>query len=179
MKNKIIGVDVDLTLCDSVTPWQNWYRDLTGHDISEEIDEVNNDLQDLMKRHNDPLSFWKKPDLYDKIPPFQDAIDVLQRLSDRGYTILFISTCFPEHENSKRMFLKRHFPMGSGFISTSDKQYITMDWFIDDYKKNLKAVQAHQPECNCFHIKSGINKADGFPFGDWDEFESMILASED
>ncbi len=173
--DKIIGVDVDLTVCDSVTPWKAWYAKLTGHDISKEITEVNNDLQDLMKRHSDPLSFWKKDDLYDDIEPFEIAIKVLTKLSDMGFTIVFVSSCFPEHENSKRMFLKRHFPMSSGFVSTSDKQFVKMDYFIDDYKKNLKLVQLWQPECRCFHVESGINKPDGFPFGDWDTFFEMIL----
>jgi len=176
--NKIIGVDVDLTVCDSVTPWKDWYRKLTGHDITDEISEVNNDLQDLMKHHSDPLSFWKKTDLYDNIKPYKEAVEVLTHLSELGYTIVFVSSCFPEHENSKKMFLKRHFPFASGFISTSDKQFVQMDFFIDDYKKNLKLVQSHQPRCNCFHIKSGINKEDGFPFGDWEKFEEMVLQSE-
>lgn len=170
----IIGVDVDLTVVDSLNPWITWYRDLTGHDITEEISSVNNDLQDLMKRHSDPLAFWKKPDLYDKLEPFEEAITVLRNLHEQGHTIIFVSTCFPEHENSKRMFIQRNFPFSSGFISTGDKQFVKMDVFIDDYKKNLVQVKTIQPDCFCYHFDSGINTKGRYEYGDWDRFQELV-----
>lgn len=179
VNGKIIGVDIDLTVVDSVTPWKDWYLKLTGHDLGDEISNVNNDLQALMHKHSDPLSFWKDTELYDDLTAFEDSIRILKKLHSEGYNIVFVSTCFPEHENSKKMFCQRNFPFMSGFISTADKQFVKMDYFIDDYKKNLRLVKSYQPECGVFHIRSDINsKSDEFTYGSWDDFYSFIYECE-
>lgn len=177
MKDLIIGVDVDLTVVESVDPWRAWYEKLTGHDLGE-ITDVNNDLQSLMHKHSDPLAFWKQKDLYDDMEAFQHAINTLSLMHEKGAIIIFVSSCFPEHESSKRMFLQRNFPFMEGFISTSDKQFVKMDYFIDDYKKNLRAVKEFQPECGCFHIQSKINSKGEFPYGDWTTFFEFIVQNE-
>ena len=174
-KNKVIGVDVDLTVCDVVTDWIKWYKDLTGHDISDDISTTNNDLEKVMHKHSDPLSFWKKPDLYDKTQAFPDAVKVLTGLYNDGYDIIFISSCFPEHETSKRMFCQRSFPFMAGFISTSDKQFINMDYFIDDYSKYLTKVFEYNSKVKCYHIKSDINSAKRmFDYGGWNQFDRFV-----
>jgi len=170
---KIIGVDVDLTVVDTVSPWTEWYFKLTGHDIGE-ITSENNDIENLMHNHSDPLLFWKDPKLYDELCPIYGAVETLQKLKDEGYEILFISSCFPEHETSKRLFLRRWFNFDHGFVSTSDKQYIKCDFFIDDFKKYCKLVSEKQPECKVFQINSGINNKSDFEFGNWDDFYDFV-----
>ena len=171
--SRIIGVDVDLTVVESVDPWKEWYFKLTGHDIGE-ITNVDNDLQSLMHRHHNPLEFWEKSDLYDEMQPFTEAVNILQMLHDEGFTIIFVSSCAPEHERSKRMFCQRHFPFMAGFVSTPDKQFVKMDYFIDDYDKNCKLVQDLQPDCGVFQIQSKINEKSDFMFGDWVMFYKFI-----
>ncbi len=173
---KIIGVDVDLTVVDSVTPWKKWYLDLTGHDLGE-ITSVNSNIQDMMHQHSDPLSFWKNP-IYDNLEAFQDAIEVLTVLNAEGYRIVFISACFPEHTESKRMFLRRNFNFEHGFIATHDKQYCRVDFFIDDYMKYCKLVKDANPGCTVFQHKTAINETGDHPYGTWDDFYRLIQESK-
>ena len=68
MSNRpVLLVDVDLTVVDSLSPWVEWYTNLTGHSIDEDIQSVSWNVENLMHNHDDPLSFWKKPDLYDNL----------------------------------------------------------------------------------------------------------------
>ena len=150
---KILAVDVDLTVVDSVTPWLEWYKKLTGHDLGK-ITNDNSNVEELMHNHNDPLSFWKKGDLYDDLEPIENTVEVLRKLSEH-MDIIFVSACFPEHENSKKMFLNRNFPFMKGFISTSDKQYVKCDYFIDDYYKYVKLI--YDTGVKCYQIKTDIN----------------------
>jgi len=171
----IIGIDVDLTVVDSVTPWKEWYKKLTGHDISDEIDTTDYNLEKLMKMHNDPLAFWRKSDLYDNLEAYKDAVEYINVLKEEGHIILFVSSCMPEHEQSKRMFLQRNFNF-DGFISTHDKQYVDMDFFIDDYDKNLNAVSNFRSDCKCFRIDSEVNRSAPTKFrnGNWKQFYDFI-----
>lgn len=172
---KIIAIDVDLTVVDSVSPWKQWYTNLTGHDLGE-ITSDSNDLETLMKNHNDPLQFWRKPDLYDSMEPIKEAVLYIGLLKDLGFTIIFVSACMPEHEQSKRFFLQRNFPYMDGFISTGDKSFIRCDYFVDDYKKYCRQMLPH---ADVFHIKTEINSAcDEFPYVDWYQIYNSIKEKE-
>ena len=169
----IIAIDVDLTVVDTVTPWKEWYTKLTGHDLGE-ITSENNDLETLMKQHNDPLKFWRKPDLYDDLKPIPEAELYIHELKKLDTEIVFVSACMPEHEESKRMFLRRNFKFQHGFVSTSDKQYVKCDYFIDDYKKYCEMMIGNS---KVFQIKTSLNSPDiegRFPYVDWEEIYEHI-----
>lgn len=170
--SKIVAVDVDLTVVDSVTPWKAWYTKLTGHDLGNLTSE-NNDMETMMKNHSDPMKFWRQEDLYDELSPIQESVKALKKINDMGYKIIFVSACQPEHEYSKRMFLGRNFPFMAGFVSTGDKQYVTCDYFIDDYKKYCRQMMG---KAKVFHIKTEINSSSNgeFPYVDWEEIVEMI-----
>ena len=169
---KILAVDVDLTVVDAVTPWRIWYKNLTGHDIGE-VTAENNDLESLMHQHHDPLSYWRSNTLYDNLEPFPEAVKALESLSEH-VDIIFVSACFPEHEQSKRLFLKRNFPFMKGFISTHDKQYSKCDYFVDDYKKYCN--QLHEVGVKVYQIKTALNSpSDLFPYLTWEEIEQDII----
>lgn len=172
---KILAIDVDLTVVDTVSPWKIWYTNLTGHDIGE-ITSDSNDLETLMKNHNDPLQFWRKPDLYDNLTALDDALKYIPMLKELGLEIIFVSACIPEHEQSKRFFLQRNFPFMDGFISTGDKSYVRCDYFVDDYKKYCRQMlkQAH-----VYHIKTELNTpSDEFPYVNWKEIYEDIKTKE-
>lgn len=133
---KIIAVDVDLTVVEMIEPWITWYRDKTGENITS-FDNKTWHIEDLMVHHRDPMEFWKNPNLYDDKLPIPYSVHVLTELHNIGYTIIFVSHCMPEHEDSKRYFIKRHFPFHSAFVSTGDKGYVKCDIFIDDSDKYL------------------------------------------
>lgn len=169
-----IGIDVDLTVVDSVAPWKEWYRKLTGHDISDEIKITDYNLEKLMKLHKNPLEFWSKTDLYDNLEPIKNSVEVIKKLKEEGYIIIFVSACVPAHEQSKRKFLQRNFEF-DGFISTNDKQFVDMDYFIDDYEKNLLTVSSFR-NCKCFRIDSEVNffTKSIFHGGSWKDFYKFV-----
>ena len=168
----VIAVDVDLTVVDSVTPWKAWYTKLTGHDLGEVTSE-NNNLEEMMKNHNDPMQFWRQPDLYDNLQPIKEAVRALKKLHNMGYKIIFVSACQPEHEVSKRMFLGRNFPYHDGFISTGDKKHVACDYFIDDYKKYCRQ---QNDRATVFQIKTELNSSSNgeFAYVDWEEIVEIM-----
>lgn len=154
---KIIAVDVDLTVVDTLNPWLEWYDALTGHDIFDDVKKETYNLEELMHMHPSPLDYWKKPDLYDDLVPMGDSVEILKELSDK-YDIIFVSSCFPEHITSKELFLQKYFSFHKGFISTHQKQYAKCDIFIDDYIKHIDQVKKYNPECLCILHKSDMNE---------------------
>lgn len=136
MKEMIIGVDVDLTVVDTLTEWLNWYEQETGHEIKS-FEGLSWNIDRLMVNHKDPMSFWKQVDLYDGLKPLKNSVEVLEKLS-QNHQVVFVSQCEPEHEFSKRKFLDKYFPFSSGFVSTGDKHFVRCDIFIDDSGKMLK-----------------------------------------
>lgn len=171
-ERKVLAVDVDLTVVDSVRPWIEWYKDLTGEEL-EEISSENNNLEVMMHQHHDPLSYWKSGILYDKLQAFPEATTSLRNLSDH-LDIIFVSACMPEHELSKKLFLKRNFPFMKGFISTHDKHFTRCDYFVDDYKKYC--TQLHECGVKVYQIKTSINSSsDMYPYMNWSEIEKDIL----
>lgn len=151
---KIIAVDVDLTVVDSVTPWVNWYQKLTGHDIIDEINNTEWNVDKLMHFHNSPMDFWKQPDLYDNLEPIPEAKIALDELS-KSRDIIFVSSCYPEHIKSKEFFLRRNFPYHKAFIDAHFKGFTRCDYMIDDYLKNLEQFP---DSVKTFHLQSAINK---------------------
>lgn len=173
-RRKVILVDVDLTVVNPVVGWVGWYHNLTGHDIEDDMKDIEWNVDSLMHYHPDPLSYWKKPDLYDEMVPYPDAVKVLTALSS-WCDIVFVSHCFPEHETSKRFFCQRNFPFMSGFISTKEKKYVKGDFFIDDLEKNLKDFIEHQPDSFVYKIKSQFNGKGDIPQSTWDDIGIIIL----
>jgi len=169
---KIIAIDVDLTVVDTVSPWKDWYHKLTGHDIGE-ISSENNDLETLMKRHDDPLKFWRDPKLYDDLMALEPALYFIEKIHDLGVKVVFVSACMPEHESSKKFFLRRNFPYMEGFISTADKRFVKCDYFVDDYRRYCDEM--YEEGVNVFQIKTSLNSpSDKYPYCTWDVIYEMI-----
>lgn len=176
MNKKVILVDVDETVVPSVRHWVQWYKDLTGHDLFDDLKDENGKTKDLlasMHNHDEPMKFWKQPDLYQQMLPRKHSVEVLERLS-KDFDIVFVSASMPEHTESKGFFLKKFFPFHSGFVSTADKEFVRGDVFIDDYKKYLDMVQDYQPDCLCIHIKTMLSNKGKYPLLGWLEIEDYI-----
>lgn len=174
-KRKIIGVDVDLTVVNPVPGWLSWYKSLTGHELTS-LQEFN--LEHLMTEHHDPMEFWKNPKLYDDLIPIENSVESLKKIKELGYDIVFVSHCYPEHFNSKKLFLKRNFPFADGFVDTADKRFVQCDIFIDDYKKYLRQVKEYNSNCWCIQIESQLNSKGEFLYGNWNDILKAIEAAE-
>lgn len=170
-------VDVDDTVVPSVKEWVEWYHELTGHELTNDLRDENgrtNNLLDLMHKHRNPMEFWKQPYLYQKMKPRRHSVEVLKEMSEH-YEIVFVSASMPEHTSSKEMFLTKYFDFHDGFVSTSMKKYVKADYFIDDYKNYLRQVQEYQPDCKCIQIKTKLSNEGEFPLMDWLEIRDYLI----
>jgi 5'(3')-deoxyribonucleotidase len=173
----IIACDVDLTVVDSLTPWMDWFKQFTDkpvlnltrtYDLVTEMKEIL--VADGLKNYVDPISFWRKPDLYDKLEPVEGSVEALKRAHDNGQTIVFVSSCFPEHTQSKINFLKRCFNFSDGFIATHEKHYVAYSELIDDKLEHMALGFEHRYMAS--HILFTGIRADGFE-KDREPYEQM------
>ncbi len=153
----VIGVDVDLTVVDTLTVWLNWYEKQTGHNVKEKVKGWNGNIETLMHKHKSPLEFWKIEDLYENLEPIEHSVEILERLSKCGHEIIFVSSCFAEHYYSKEKFLEKHFPFKSGFISTKEKWHTDVDVMIDDFDKNLNEMSKRK-SVKTYQFKTLLNQ---------------------
>lgn len=162
--------DVDETVVPIVKKWVDWYHDLTGHILTHEMHTNGraNNLLDLMHNHDEPMKFWRDPQLYHGMRPRKNCVEVLKELSET-YDIVFVSNSFSEHSDSKKLFLTKHFPFHKGYIATSEKRFVKAEVFIDDYKDYLRRVKEYQPDCECIHIKTHLSNKGEFPLLEWTE----------
>ena len=141
--NKICAIDVDLTVVDTFTPWMHWFYALTDGESIRNVDGCYNlvpEMNEIIKAKNlkfDPFSFWKRKDLYDDLSPIAGSLQTVNLLKERGWDVVFVSTCTPEHTKSKMDFLGRNFPNADGFISTDKKFFVDYTLIIDDSLSNI------------------------------------------
>lgn len=94
---------------------------------------------------NDPMDWWRRPDLYAKMNPLPGAFEFLVNLKQilledfDNVEFVAVSKCEPEHERSKRQFVYDKFPgVFNGFVSTDEKHLLAGDLLIDDNPKYVE-----------------------------------------
>lgn len=94
---------------------------------------------------NDPMDWWRRPDLYAKMNPLPGAYEFLVNLKKilledfDNVEFVAVSKCEPEHERSKRQFVYDKFPgIFNGFVSTDEKHLLAGDVLIDDNPKYVE-----------------------------------------
>ena len=106
----VIGIDFDITCVDTVFcegGWHDYLNNMSHNKLPREyfesLDEVEYDLHghypDLA--HDEAMSFWHCPHLYQKLRPRADAVKVISRLIKLGFNIVFIGHCTGGHYESK------------------------------------------------------------------------------
>lgn len=170
LTRKMIAIDMDLTIVDSLTPWLKWIKQTQGREfpigafagipgysgnrIPDWLSSYDN-MGDYFRDHykgsapeydvNVFNGFWEQPFLYQNLSPIEGAVQGIKRLS-QGYDIVFVTHCHPEHFESKKMFLKSYFKgMDYGFIDTKDKMYVGYDVLIDDNIGVIRKGMARNP----------------------------------
>lgn len=141
--NKTIILDVDGPLAKADEAWLKWLEGVTSTTLAKEPTDY-----DLTKYFKEELAleditgfeFWKGQDVYRNIDPVEGSIDACEALSEMGYRLLPVSKVYAEHTDSKRRWLKRHYPMLDEpiYISLSgSKSDIRGDIIIDDRVDNF------------------------------------------
>lgn len=174
-----IGVDVDLTIVDTLTPWLDWFKSKTGKDLpSHEIEGHNLEL--VMNSYLDGLdavSYWESHDLYDDITPIPEAKHFIDSAISAGHEIVFITVSNHGHFRSKARFLNREFPNASGIIHTNLKWMIDIDVIIDDNTEILKQVRDKSPHIEIFQVKTQLNRNTPFIRHDWVDIKNKLLGN--
>lgn len=143
---KLVAVDVDLTVVDSLKPWLQWFESKTGITINPQS-TGHYDLVPMMKTLAaekgitiDPFSWWRQPDLYDYMVPVKGCLGAIKQMQENGLGIVFVSHCVPSHEDSKKRLLKTFFGEDMHFVSTDKKGMVAYDYIIDDQLRVLKSA---------------------------------------
>jgi len=178
-RKPILGIDVDLTIVDTLNPWLEWYESQTGHRINlSDLPEDQYSIHHLMDKHDNPMEFWGACDLYDNLCIFPEAVRVIQKLSEL-VDIVFISHCVPSHIESKLALLERFLGKKYPFIDTEYKQFVKVDFFVDDNVKMLDNMHESYPETVIFKWETQVNKAVSrsywIPCKEWAKIEDIVI----
>lgn len=139
-----IGVDFDLTVVDCVFQQGGWIdhqNAMSYHYISKEQFSVMKEIDYNLGKYypdlteSESFSFWKDTSLYQKLKPYQGAVEVINNLAKKGHKIVFISHCQTNHFKSKVVAAKEWFDIPKesfGFLATKEKHFVNVDVMIDD-----------------------------------------------
>lgn len=141
MKSKrLIGVDVDLTVCPSDQGWWSWLRK-QGQQMYNlgDYEPVPYNLGQLFPQVEDPHQYWREVD-YSQFKPIQGSVEALEKLS-QYFGIVFISRIKGNHTKSKYYWLKEHFPFMTEYVATHGKWVMnkSVECMIDDRKDVLES----------------------------------------
>lgn len=183
--SKIIAVDVDLTVVDSLAPWMDWFKQRTGR-LPQNLNKVYDlvpEMREIVHEEGmsfDPYEFWHHKDLYDGLSPIEGSVEALAEIRNAGDKIIFVSLCDPGHIDSKIAFLKRNFKY-DGFVATADKHWVGYDAIIDDRAHHLELGIMHRPHACHFHFTGVYRGTDGtmkpkeaFNLPNWNEAKNLI-----
>jgi len=150
MKNKLsIGIDFDQTICESGISldhycWVDYLNNASSRYNSKEwflsLSEINYNLgsyyPDLPE--DEAFYFWRDANLYQKMKPYPEAVEVINQLAKEGHNIVFISHCQVGHFKSKVLATKQWFDIPEKqycFLATREKHFADIDVLIDDRNK--------------------------------------------
>lgn len=161
----VLALDVDLTVVDSLTPWLNWIKNVTGshfqfvfgdkhdnrwveayHQMPEYFKNVDYfGSMDLEELTHEMMAYWKQPDLYMNMAPLPSSVSAVHELS-QTYEVVFVSHCISEHTESKKQFLRAHFGRHIPLIDASAKEFIDYDVIVDDTPSVINRCKARNPD---------------------------------
>lgn len=176
--------DVDCTLLDPIFQEHGWYWYLQRNsnapysedEFRKEIDKTNGVIEyDIGKYfpdipRNESFAFWQDANLYQKLKPYEDAVEVLIKLGQK-HKIIFVSYCKQFHQKSKYQMLhdtfKVNLPEGHfAFLATREKWAVSGDVIIDDRheflnqfkdRKDYLKVKFYTPFSQCEDLKVSLD----------------------
>ena len=148
MTKRLLGVDVDLTVCPSDVGWWSWLRK-QGQQMYNlgDYEPIPYNLGQLFPQVEDPHQYWREVD-YSQFEPIEGSVRALQSLS-QYFGIVFISRIKGNHTKSKYYWLKEHFPFMTEYVATHGKWVMgnSVEAMIDDRLDVLKAFDFSKRVC--------------------------------
>ncbi|CAH9014615.1 putative 5' nucleotidase [Vibrio phage 277E43-1] len=173
MKNKIIAIDIDLTIVPSDKGWLEWLKNSSKvfYEESYFYDMLNNQVKYYLPSYFElyegveAMDYWAENRTYPSLPLLPDAYRVIKELYQVGYEIVFVSFCMDcktQFEN-KLKFLQKRFdfllPDDLTFIPAKKKHYIRADYIIDDRNsflqpqpEEVKLIKMETPYTQCVEL---------------------------
>jgi 5'-nucleotidase len=174
---KIIAIDMDETLVDTMERHLGWYN----REFNQSLTKA--DLAGTKIYHRVPAehvsavrAYPDHPDFFAGIPPLPDAIDVVRELHEH-YKIV-IATAAMEHPNSfaaKYQWLVEHLPFLSpmNFIFCGKKSLVKADFLIDDSSRHFNGFVGQGV---LFTAPHNIHEVVERRVNNWQEVRQMFLA---
>ena len=181
---KRIICDIDNTLINTIATITNLYNDdfkwyskfqhVDWHDVKTWVfEELELASRDYINHYFNQPRFFKEAVFMD------NAVEVIDRLYQRGYEIVFCSMCYSPNGRGKELFLKEYFPYAK-FINVNmkeypDKSHLDMSdaIFLDDSGENLRTSNAAIKVCFGENLPWNENY-DGDRCYSWLDFEEFI-----
>lgn len=156
---KRIIIDIDNTLINTIATITNLYNDdFKWYSKFQPVDWHNVktwDFEELELASRDYINhYFNQPRFFREAVFMDDALEVIGRLYQKGYEIIFCSMCYSPNGKGKELFLKGLFQYAK-FINVNTKEYpdkshIDMSGntvFLDDDSKNLETSNATIKVC--------------------------------
>jgi len=176
LNKRIIGVDVDLTVCPSDKAWWEQLKKTscafpkTSLELLSMNGEVDYDLSNYFVAPKDRYAYWRELD-YNQFQPIEGSVEKLKALS-KYFSIVFISACKGNHHRSKVYWLKEHFPFMTGFMATKEKFLMNSSVvaMIDDRLDNLQGFDQHKRILYKTPYKQSVDVRVDSVIESWDSF---------
>lgn len=172
MTKRIIGVDVDLTVCPSDVGWSNWLQERTNgpKHYKEYLKGKPYNLAELYVDVEDPFEYWRSLE-YPQFQPLKGSVEKLEKLSTY-FDIVFISAIKGKHNKEKYYWLKEHFPFLKGYIATKEKFLMnnSVCAMIDDRLDNLQGFDQHKRVFYKTPYSQNETCGVGYVIDDWESF---------
>lgn len=180
-KNLII--DFDETIVNTNEAVLQLYREMTG-DYSTDLSLIHSWWYDSVvplwnRQQQDDM--FRNPRLFELMTPKENAIEILQKLTNEGRKITICTVHQPEGIPYKAKWIKEHLPFIHNTIyidsgGKMDKSLITGDLILDDNLNNLESSRCRHKLC---FGTTGYNKEwIGHRVEDWNEFYDFLMYLE-
>lgn len=194
-----IAVDVDGVLCDVEKTWIDWlslkYSDFIDdkNDFIKKMYEcktfhLNDYILTLFNKKNDVnideiSDFWKNNTLYDLVEPREYSVECITKLVEHGHDVLFVSSCYPEHQRSKYRWLRKHYNLNTLVACPSDYKHLlpSFDIFIDDRPETIANLVKYTNTKKILQYKTSfinleiINAPNVTLVSSWEDIEKILF----
>ncbi|KAL0232929.1 hypothetical protein GEMRC1_011676 [Eukaryota sp. GEM-RC1] len=144
IKRKIIGIDMDDTLCE------------TTKQISKDYPEFKYET-DPSKFHTNGIEVFSTKGFFKNLEPINRIVDITKKLIDDEFEVYFVTAAYHKMIDSgireeKQEWLEQHFPelnIPNHLININNKQLLKLDLLIDDndcYQSNYKFINSKDLE---------------------------------
>jgi 5'(3')-deoxyribonucleotidase len=175
---KRIAIDMDETICDTLSRHLDWYNQEFNQQLTK------NDVMGTKIYHKVPAehaarvrAYPDNPDFFVDIPPYENAIAVIQELS--AHYDIFIATAAMEHPTSfapKYDWLVKYLPFLSpmNFIFCGNKSVVHADYLIDDSSRHFESFTGQGV---LFTAPHNVNEEASVRVNDWLNVREMFLGN--